>query len=126
MFSGTKHPYEASQFALWVTTDPDALALNASQGGAFPPIVDVVSKVPELQEGIPFYGDQAVSATVSEYAGDVSDSWVWGPTMLQVNADLIPEFGKAITGDQTVFEALQALQAKTVQTMEDQGISVSQ
>jgi multiple sugar transport system substrate-binding protein len=125
MFSGTKHPYEAAKFARWATTDPAALALNASQGGAYPPIVDVVSKVPAMQKGIPFYGDQAVFTTVEKYAGDVNAGWVWGPTMLQLDADLITEFGKTTAGHQTVFETLQALQAKTIQTMKDQGISVN-
>jgi multiple sugar transport system substrate-binding protein len=125
MFKHTKHPYEAAQFAIWATTSPEALALNNTNGGVYPPIQNVVSKLPAMQKGLPFYGGQAVFKDIEGWAADVNPSWIWGPTMVQVNADTGDQFGKVITGSQTVDAALRALQSKTLQTMSDQGISVS-
>jgi len=126
MFKNTEHPYEAAQFAIWATTDPEALALNSTRGGLYPPINDVVSKVPEMQEGLPFFGGQAVFADIETWANDVSNTWVWGPTMVQVNADIDAEFATALAGGQTLAEALDTIQAKTVDAIEAQGLTVKE
>lgn len=126
MFSGSAHPYEASQFAIWATTSPEALALDNVNGGLYPPIRDVVSKVDVMQEGVAFYGNQKVWEVFDEAANNVTTDWTWGPTMTQVNADLSNEMAKAFAGDQTVFEALKAIQQKTLDAMAAEGIQTSQ
>ncbi|MFV0253504.1 MAG: extracellular solute-binding protein [Beutenbergiaceae bacterium] len=126
MFKNTQYPYEAAQFAIWATTHPDALALNSIRGGLYPPINDVVSKVPEMQEGLPFFMDQAVFADIEGWTNDVSSTWIWGPTMVQVNADIDAEFATALAGNQTFAQALETIQSKTVEAMTTQGLSVAE
>ncbi|MFC6174307.1 ABC transporter substrate-binding protein [Subtercola frigoramans] len=126
VFKNSAHPYEAAEFALWATTDPKALALNSSRGGIFPPIKDVVSQVPEMQATNPFFGDQAVFKEMNSWAEDVNPEWLWGPTMVQVNADLESEMAKALSGQQTIFDALKVVQGNTVDAIKSQGLSVTQ
>jgi multiple sugar transport system substrate-binding protein len=125
VFKGTEHPYEASQFLIWATSDPDALALNSSRGGLYPPIKDIVAEVPAMQEPAPFFGGQRVFEELASWSGDVTPDWTWGPTMVQVNADLESEMAKALSGEQTVADALAVVQQKTVDAIKAQGLTVA-
>jgi multiple sugar transport system substrate-binding protein len=126
VFKNSEHPYEAAKFALWATTDPEALALNSSRGGIYPPIKDVVSQVPSMEAENPFFGNQAVFEEMNSWAEDVNPEWTWGPTMVQVNADLESEMAKALSGEQTIFEALQVVQDNTVGAITSQGLTVKE
>ncbi|MDR1798674.1 MAG: hypothetical protein LBR19_02125, partial [Bifidobacteriaceae bacterium] len=120
-----QHPYEAAQFAIWVTTATEALELDNVNGGLYPPLKDAVAKVPAMQTGVEFYGGQNVWELFDDAALHIPPGWVWGPTMTQVNQDLSDEMSKVFQGQQTVYEALGVIQTKTIDTMEAQGLAVT-
>jgi multiple sugar transport system substrate-binding protein len=126
VFKGSAHPYEAAQFLAWATTAPEALALNSDLGGLYPPIKGVVDAIPTMQEPNPFFGDQQVFVELDSWAGEVTPDWIWGPTMVQVNADLESEMAKALSGEQTIAEALKAVQDNTVDAIKAQGLTVAE
>ena len=123
VLKGSKHPYEAAQFALWLNTDPEALALENKLGGLYP-AANAGADLPAFSEGLDFYGGQKIFDVFSEVAGEVNPDFVWGPTMTQTYTDLIDGFGAAVEGNSTLPEALTSTQAKTVDALKTQGITV--
>jgi multiple sugar transport system substrate-binding protein len=119
------HPYEAAQFATWVATDPQALALDV-KAGLFPPSTDAVGAVPSLSEPNAFFGGEPILKTFgSDLAPTVPAGWQWGPTMVETYNSLQSEVGKALAGQQTLTEAFAHAQAATVSAMKDQSIPVT-
>lgn len=125
VFKGTEHLYEATQFALWLNTSDEALtALNESAN--IYPATTAGLDLPSLQEGVEFYGGQKIYDVFAEAAGQVNPDFVWGPTMTQTYADVSDGFQKAVTGQGTLLEALEAAQASTISTLKAQSIPVAE
>ncbi|MCI2956151.1 extracellular solute-binding protein [Agromyces atrinae] len=125
VFKGTEHLYEATKFALWLNTSEEALtALNVS-ANIYPATTEGLS-LPSLQEGVEFYGGQAIYDVFAEAAGQVNPDFVWGPTMTQTYADVSDGFKKAVTGQGTLLEALSSAQDSTISTLKAQSIPVAE
>ncbi|MGZ0712542.1 ABC transporter substrate-binding protein (plasmid) [Coraliomargarita sp. W4R53] len=125
VFKGTDHLYEATKFALWLNTSDEALtALNESAN--IYPATTAGLDLPSLQEGVEFYGGQAIYDVFAEAAAEVNPDFVWGPTMTQTYADVSDGFQKAVTGQGTLLEALESAQASTIATLEAQSIPVAE
>ncbi len=125
VFKGSKHPYEASKFATWAFSAPEALALNNANGGQYPATTEGQASLPALKEGLPYYGGQKVWEVFATAAAGVDPSFQWGPTMTQTYGDLADGLGRAVNGKGTVSEALKGAQDKTVQTMKSQSLDVA-
>jgi multiple sugar transport system substrate-binding protein len=125
VFKGTEHLYEASKFALWLNTSDEALtALNESAN--IYPATTAGLELPSLKEGVEFYGDQPIYDVFAEAATQVNPDFVWGPTMTQTYADVSDGFQKAVTGQGTLIDALDAAQKSTISTLEAQSIPVAE
>ncbi len=79
-----------------------------------------------LQEGVEFYGGQAIYDVFAEASAQVNPDFVWGPTMTQVYTDVSDGFKEAATGQGTLLDALEAAQSSTVEALEAQAIPVKQ
>jgi len=125
VFKGTEHLYEATKFALWLNTSDAALtALNESAN--IYPATTAGLDLPSLQEGVEFYGGQKIYDVFADAAGQVNPDFVWGPTMTQTYADVSDGFQKAVTGQGTLLEALEAAQESTIATLKAQSIPVAE
>jgi multiple sugar transport system substrate-binding protein len=125
VFKGSKHPAEAAKFALWLTTSPEAQELNVTNGGIFPATVNAVQNVPALQQGTKYLGGQQQWKLFDELNSTIPQSWVWGPTQLQVQQDLQDGLASALSNREPLTNVFSTLQTKTVAAMKDQAIPVS-
>ncbi|RMI12923.1 ABC transporter substrate-binding protein [Cellulomonas triticagri] len=125
VFKGSDHLYEATKFALWLNTSEEALTILNEEANIYPATKDGLS-LPVLQEGVEFYGGQAIYDVFAEASGQVSPDFVWGPTMTQVYNDVSDGLKLAATGQGTVPDALAAAQTKTVDALKAQSIPVQE
>ncbi|TFB53405.1 sugar ABC transporter substrate-binding protein [Cryobacterium tagatosivorans] len=123
VFKGSKHPYEASKFALWLNTSDEALTMLNKAANLYPAAKSGL-ELPALKEGVPFYGDQAIYDVFAEASAQVSPDFVWGPTMTQVYNDASDGFKAAVSGNGTLTEALNATQKSTIAALTAQAIPV--
>jgi len=123
VFKGSKHPYEAAKFALWLNTSTEALtALN--KAASLYPAAKAGAALPALTEGVPFYGNQKIYDVFSAASAQVKPDFTWGPTMTQTYADASDGFKAAVSGSGTLLKALTGAQASTIQTLKSQSIPV--
>jgi multiple sugar transport system substrate-binding protein len=123
VFKGSKHPYEAAKFALWLNTSSEALtALNKAAN--LYPAAKSGAALPALAEGVPFYGNQKIYDVFSAASGQVKPDFTWGPTMTQTYADASDGFKAAVSGSGTLLKALTDAQASTIKTLQSQSIPV--
>ncbi|QWT22789.1 extracellular solute-binding protein [Subtercola sp. PAMC28395] len=124
VLTGSKHPYEAAQFALWLNTDPDALALENKLGGLYP-AATAGADLPAFQSGSDFYGGQKIYDVFKTAAAQVNPDFTWGPTMTQTYTDVSDGFGTALSGGGTLDDALKVGQDKTIAALKAQSIPVN-
>ncbi|MFE7845869.1 ABC transporter substrate-binding protein [Microbacterium sp. NPDC057407] len=125
VFKGTDHLYEAAKFALWLNTSEEALT-SLNETAAIYPATTAGLQLPALQEGVEFYGDQAIYEVFAEAAGEVNPDFVWGPTMTQTYADVSDGFKAAVSGSGTLADALASAQESTIAALEAQSIPVAE
>lgn len=123
VWAGSKHPYEASQFAMWAFGDPAALALNNQNGGQFP-AATAGAELPALSQPFPYYGGQVIWQQFATANKQVDPSFTWGPTMTNTFDVLSNGFGEVVNGQGDLATVLSDAQAQTVQTMKAQAIQV--
>ena len=125
VLKGSDHPYEASQFALWLNTSDEALTALNQEANLYP-ATKAGLDLPVLADGVEFYGDQPIYDVFAAASGEVNPDFVWGPTMTQTYADVADGFGKVLGGSGTLGEALQSGQEKTIAALEAQSIPVAE
>jgi multiple sugar transport system substrate-binding protein len=124
VIAGTGAPAEAARFALWLNTDPEALAMANELGGLFP-AANAGEDLPALQGGVEFYGGQEIFSIFQEASGNVDTDFTWGPTMTDTYTAMSDGFTAALNGQGTLSEALTAAQEASRQSLEDQGVQVA-
>jgi multiple sugar transport system substrate-binding protein len=119
VLKGCKTPKEAEQFAVWLSTDPAAVATGIQQAALYP-----ASKAgqasPLLSQPDPYFGGQNPYDVFKASAADVPTDWVAGPTFSQIEADYIDAIGKG-----TYADATRAVQTKTVTKIKNLGLTVT-
>lgn len=124
VFTGSAHPYEAAQFALWLNTDPQAAALLISKGGLYPAAVANQSAT-ALTEKDSFYGGQQIFDVFAAAEKQVNPDFTWGPVMTDTYNALSDAMNAAASKQGTLAGGLTTTQGKTVTAMRQQGITVS-
>ena len=125
VFKGSKHVYEAAQFALWLNTSEEALTLLNAKANLYP-ATKAGASLPALQKGVAFYGDQKIYEVFAEASGQVAPDFTWGPTMTATYANASDGFKAAVSGKGSLNDALTAAQASTIQTLKSQAIPVKE
>ena len=123
VLTGSDHPYEAAQFALWLNSDADALTAMNKSANIYPATVDGAS-LPVFAEGLDFYGGQKIYEVFAEAANNVNPDFTWGPTMTQTYTDVADGFSGALAGNGTLLDALKTGQNKTISALEAAAIPV--
>lgn len=125
VLAGTKHPAEATQFALWLNTDPQALAILSAEGGIYPATTEAQATSKASPANTAFFGGQDVNAEFREAGKGVSQDFTWGPTMEQTYAHVRDGFGAALSGNGTLIKALTDAGAATITDLQRQSIPVA-
>ncbi len=125
VFKGSKHVYEAAQFALWLNTSEEALTLLNAKANLYP-ATKTGASLPALSKGLAFYGDQKIYDVFAEASAQVAPDFTWGPTMTATYANASDGFKAAVSGKGTLNDALVAAQASTIQTLKSQAIPVKE
>lgn len=125
VLKGSKHPYEAAKFAMWLNTDPEALALENKLGGLYP-AAKAGADLDAFTSGQSFYGGQKIYDVFKEASSQVNPDFTWGPTMTQTYTDVSDGFGAALSGSGTLSDALKTGQQKTIDALKAQSIPVNQ
>ncbi|WP_431218978.1 ABC transporter substrate-binding protein [Leifsonia xyli] len=122
-FTGSKHLYESTKFALWLNTSSEALTALNKAANLYPATKDGL-KLPALQDGVAFYGGQKIYDVFAKASSEVKPDFTWGPTMTQTYADVADGFKGAVSGSGTLTDALKAAQESTVKALKAQSIPV--
>jgi multiple sugar transport system substrate-binding protein len=125
VFKDSKHPYEAAQFALWLSTNAQALKIGITKGGLYPAAKSGL-RLPELGKPDPFYGGQNVYDVFAKAAGQTTTRFVWGPAMTKTYSALDDAANASANGDASLTAGLSTAQRKTVDAMQQQGLKVQQ
>jgi multiple sugar transport system substrate-binding protein len=125
VLKGSEHPAEAAKFALWLNTDPEALALANELGGLYP-AAKSATDLEAFAGGVDYYGGQKIYEVFAEASANVNPDFTWGPTMTQTYTDVSDGFGAAIGGTGTLMDALENGQQKTIDSLKSQSIPVSE
>ena len=123
VFKSSKHPKEATQFAIWLFSDQQSLKQINANGGLAANQAFLAS--PQVNAPQPFYGNQSIYQLFKKAATEVNVNFQWGPTMNQVYTDMGDNFANAIAGRGTLTDALNTVQQSTVTFMKKQGFSVT-
>ncbi|MGW7271970.1 ABC transporter substrate-binding protein [Streptomyces sp. NPDC054864] len=124
VMKGCEHPEQATEFALWMSTDKDSLSTLIKAAGIFPAATAGLSH-PALSKPDPFYGGQKIYDVFKKETPHVDTSWQWGPTMTQTSTDLTDGLGRAGKGSAALPDLLTSVQKKTAGELKRQGLNVT-
>ncbi len=125
VLTGTDHPAEAAEFALWLNTDPEALAMANELGGLYP-AASAGLDIDALQQGVDFYGGEPIFDVFKAASDGVDSAFQWGPTMTDTYAGLKDGIVGALSGSGTLADAADEAQTKTLSSLEAQGVQVAE
>jgi multiple sugar transport system substrate-binding protein len=124
VFKSSKYPKEAAEFAMWLNTNPDAIA-DMIKGSTIYPANQAMLNSPLVNGPQPFFGNQNVGALFHEASQHVDVNFQWGPTINQVYNDIGDNFAAAVNGQDTLTNGLNTVQQSTIVFMQSQGFNVS-
>lgn len=127
--SKSDNPAAAVEFARWLATDPDSIALLAdiTNGSAVYPVVADTSTYIEGLLPANFLGDSKADApAVIEEAATTSSSMREGPNQVAAMQELTDWWAKALTKEVTMKQVLEHMQEWTIADLKSQNISVSE
>lgn len=120
----SKHPAEAAEFALWLNTDPEALAILNREGGLYP-AAKAGLDLPALQQPVGFYGNQRIFDVFAEASANVDTGFTWGPTMTDTYRYLSDGTASVIGGKNTLADVLKQTDTQSAESLRKQALDVS-
>ncbi|CAL9341195.1 ABC transporter substrate-binding protein [Streptomyces atacamensis] len=124
VLSGTEHPAEAAEFALWLNTDPEALEILNREGGLYP-AARAGLDLPALKQPVDFYGKQKIFDVFAQASADVDTDFTWGPTMTDTYRFLSDGTAGAVGGEGTLGDVLKQTQSQSVDSLRKQSLDVA-
>ncbi len=123
VLEGCEHPQQATEFAVWLSTNAESVTTLIEQTGIYPAATSG-QELPAANQPSEYFGGQNIYQVFKTAAQNTSSGWVWGPTMNQVQSDLRDGLQRAGAGQSTIPRSVTAAQESTVAAMENQGLDV--
>ncbi|PJJ55794.1 ABC transporter substrate-binding protein [Compostimonas suwonensis] len=120
-----EHPKEATEFALWMSTNEDSVS-NLIEAAAILPASNQGLENPALDEPVEYYGGQPIYQVFRDEAAKVAPGWQWGPVMSVTAPSIADGLGKVAAGSGTYADALAGAQAASVDALKSQGFAVAE
>ncbi|WP_329034105.1 extracellular solute-binding protein [Streptomyces sp. NBC_00178] len=124
VLGGSEHPAEAAEFALWLNSDPEALAILNREGGLYPALKAGLD-LPALEQPVDFYGKQKIFDVFAQASADVDTDFTWGPTMTDTYRYLSDGTADVIGGKGTLGDVLERTGAQSVDSLRKQSLDVT-
>ncbi|MET7290100.1 extracellular solute-binding protein [Streptomyces sp. NPDC005573] len=124
VLSGSRHPAEAAEFALWLNTDPEALAILNQQGGLYPAAKAGLT-LPALSKPVDFYGKQKIFDVFAQASANVDTGFTWGPTMTDTYRSLSDGTARVLGGQETLPDVLKGTAADSTASLRKQSLDVT-
>jgi multiple sugar transport system substrate-binding protein len=93
VLKGSKHPYEAAEFAYWMATNKDAIAIQAKTG-TFPTVPSLLS-LPVYSQPNAYFGNQVIYKQFSTATTNLPNI-TWGPDMSATYSAIQDAFGTEV------------------------------
>jgi multiple sugar transport system substrate-binding protein len=124
ILANSRHPKEALDFAVWMTTSPEAIdALIKYCGIGWSPARDYIGA--QRQQPSEFFSGQNYNTEIFvPAAGQQPKDWRWGPITQRTLNALSDNFRRKITAGQSLVDSLRLTQRTTVDTMRQIGLTV--
>jgi multiple sugar transport system substrate-binding protein len=124
VFKTTKHPKEATEFAIWLNSNQPSLDEMIKGNNLYPAYQPALNS-PLVSGTQAFFGNQAIGQVFKDTSAHVKVNFQWGPSMEQVYNDIGDQFANAVIGRGTLSDGLNAVQQSTVTYLQKQGFSVT-
>jgi multiple sugar transport system substrate-binding protein len=124
VFKDTKHPKEATDFAMWLNTDKQGVE-EMIKGNAIYPACLAQLDSPLVNGPQDFFGNQNVGTVFKDGSEHVNVNYQWGPTINQVYSDFGDYFAGVVNDQDTLPNALDTIQQNTILFMQSQGFNVT-
>ncbi|MDJ1133519.1 ABC transporter substrate-binding protein [Streptomyces iconiensis] len=124
VFAKCRYPKDATDFAVWLNSDPRALQALI-EGGAGWPAATRGWKPADTEKNRAFFGGQHYSDVFARADRAVDTRWQWGPLMDTFQQRFGDAFTDAVTDRNMSFrKALAQVQRETVTDLKDKGLKV--
>lgn len=123
VFAGASYPKDALDFAVWLNTDPAAIALLIDGGYGFPSAKKGYTPA-DLDIAKDFFGGQAYSQVFADAGAHVDTAWQWGPGVDTLYQRLGDAFTEALADGGSFRSVLTEVQARTVADLKAKGLKV--
>jgi multiple sugar transport system substrate-binding protein len=120
----SKHIAQATQFAVWLNTDPAAVTGLITEGGIYPAATAAQSGG-ALAKPPAFFSNQPEFYTLAQQFAGTAAGVTWGPNVNVTYATYKDAFAKAITGKTAFGPAVDQMQKATVDDLKKNGFKVS-
>lgn len=124
VLTGSKHPAQALEFATWLNSNPQSIALLIKGGYGWPAATAGYVGT-SLDQPSPFFGGQAYNDVFAESDKHINESWGWIPTIDQAYQHLDDGFSAAVNGTGSFVQTVRQAQTQVVADMKAAGLTVS-
>jgi multiple sugar transport system substrate-binding protein len=123
VLKGAKHPKQATEFAIWLNSDPKSIDLLVKGGYGWPAANDAF-KGTTLNQPSDFFGGQRYNDVFADADKTIDKNWKWIPTVDATYQHLNDGFQNAVAGKGTFVDAVKNAQTQTVADMKAKGLKV--
>ncbi|WP_116949962.1 ABC transporter substrate-binding protein [Jiangella endophytica] len=123
--TGTDHPEEAREFALWLNTSDEALNAYIEHASIWPAALSG-RELPELQGATALMPEQTDFYQLAAEIDEITVPVTWGPNVPAAFDSFTNHFSAAVTARSGFADALAQVQSDTVADLERAGYEVSE
>ncbi|AZS71523.1 ABC transporter substrate-binding protein [Streptomyces lydicus] len=123
VFAKARYPKDALDFAVWLNTDPESIALLIDGGYGFPSAKKGYATT-DLDVDKDFFGGQAYSKIFADAGAHVDTSWRWGPGVDTLYQRLGDAFTDALADGSSFRSVLTKVQGQTLADLKGKGLKV--
>ncbi|MDX2973427.1 ABC transporter substrate-binding protein [Kribbella solani] len=120
VFTDSKHPAEAAEFAAWIATSTEAQKQLIALGSV-PPSTDALA-LPEMSAKPAYFGSEPIWQVFRDSSKAVDTSFQWAPNMTTVANGVGDAIAGTLKGSGTLQAGLETAQRKAVDDLKARGV----